>query len=807
MKQRYRLNPDIAAEIENSTYTPPEECSHLPRVFGVDYQGPALNPLQKQDRRFLIKDIDATLKQLVNSEDTDGDCRITIDDQGPKSFKLQATDLSGYHEHEIKGTYQLSNFLQELILAKRLGKNSIILNEAQLIENPVKRLKRLISTNFWNALSRRLDSENLYDIASDTKIESSVVRLYVPYDCDSQYKYFSDMVYQINSEHQVNPNFKPMIVERLPADITPEFVKLINDKPGLLSLAMQPVAEYLPKEAEKEKEKVQYFEPNFNDRDAAEQQIIEENEQQFQQEKYDSLVFYGLNDKSEGSNTSTSSFVSSSSSSSTSPFTSTSSTSFSTPSPWSKANESTRSKQETLRALPYVIPGGRFNELYGWDSYMMALGLLVDGRLDLVIGIIEHFIFEIKHYGKILNANRTYYLNRSQPPFLTDLARKTYTKLLENQDSVSFAKDLLKRAILASIKEYKTVWCCLPRLDDETGLSKYNPDGIGVPPETERHHFDVILSPFAIKNGIQSIDEFVKLYNSGLIREPELDEYFLNDRAVRELGHDTSYRLDGLCAHLCTVDLNSLLYKYEMDIAEVIEYEFDDHLLYVDSNHQEFIQTSADWFEKANIRKRNFDKYLWNEKEFMWFDYNAKTKSTHFYESATAFYPIWAGLASERQVKLFVENSLSKFEEFGGIVSCTLKSRGFINPIYRPAKQWDYPFGWAPHQILAWKGLLDYGYAKDSQRLAYRWLSLIMKSFVDYNGMVVEKYDVTNVRDPHKVQAEYGNQGENFRGVVTEGFGWVNSSFEIGLLLLDDIHMKALHNVISPSVLYINDNE
>src|SRR5215472_4587112 len=69
----------------------------------------------------------------------------------------------------------------------------------------------------------------------------------------------------------------------------------------------------------------------------------------------------------------------------------------------------------------YVVPGGRFNEMYGWDSYFIIRGLLGDNRSDLAQGMVENFFFEIEHYGAVLNANRTYYLTRSQPPFLSSM--------------------------------------------------------------------------------------------------------------------------------------------------------------------------------------------------------------------------------------------------------------------------------------------------------------------------------------------------------------------------------------------------
>jgi alpha,alpha-trehalase len=121
-------------------------------------------------------------------------------------------------------------------------------------------------------------------------------------------------------------------------------------------------------------------------------------------------------------------------------------------------------------------------------------------------------------------------------------------------------KPWLRRVILAAIKEYHMYWMSRPSLDPISGLSRYRPAGLGIPPETEATHFTHILQPYAYKLGI-SVNEYIEGYNNQTIKEPELDEYFTHDRGVRESGHDTSYRLDMKCADLATVDLNSLLYK------------------------------------------------------------------------------------------------------------------------------------------------------------------------------------------------------------------------------------------------------
>ena len=461
--------------------------------------------------------------------------------------------------------------------------------------------------------------------------------------------------------------------------------------------------------------------------------------------------------------------------------------------------------QPTLKGEKFVVPGGRFNELYGWDSYMESLGLIENGRVDLAKSMVINFMFCIKHYGKILNANRSYYLGRTQPPFLTDMVMRVYDKIKHEDGALDFLRD----GIRAAIKEYYNVWTSEPRYDPASGLSRYQATGIGVPPETEASHFVHVITPYASKRGL-TFEQYVKGYNNEEIEEPELDEYFLHDRAVRESGHDTSYRLEGCAAHLATIDLNALLYKYEIDIAWCIRQYFNDRLyippeFQTEANRLDGFETSATWDRRAKLRKARVDKYMWDEKSGMYFDYDTVKKRRTKYESATTFWAMWAGLSTPRQAASLVLNALPKFEVFGGIVSGTEESRGKIG-LNRPNRQWDYPFGWAPQQILAWGGFIKYGYVEEAQRLAYKWLYMVTKAFVDFNGVVVEKYNVTRELDPHKVEAEYGNQGSNFKGVPKEGFGWVNASYVYGLSFLP-IAMKRALGTVTPWETYAKATE
>jgi neutral trehalase len=193
---------------------------------------------------------------------------------------------------------------------------------------------------------------------------------------------------------------------------------------------------------------------------------------------------------------------------------------------------------DSLRGLAYTVPGYRFNEFYYWDSYFCCYGLLEAGQIETVRGIVKHMIFQIDHYGCVLNGNRAYYLQRSQPPFLSDLVMRTHAILVGNGDVT--AQDFLREGISAAIKEYHHVWCCDPRLDPVTGLSRYRPQTAGIPPEVEEGHFDWFLDGMARKHGL-SIKDLTKEYNSGRLKDEEMDDFFRHDLAMRESGHDTRY--------------------------------------------------------------------------------------------------------------------------------------------------------------------------------------------------------------------------------------------------------------------------
>ena len=615
--------------------------------------------------------IKTTLEKLLAQEDTLGDKKITIDDEGPGRFDLQATDGRTY---TVKGTYYVSNVLQELAIALDEDKEFVELPLSQIEEPPVDRISRMIKSYYWDLLTRYMDESGIKNLIQDTKNESLTadkLPIYVPYHDAMAFDYYTNLEAKY-----------PIVTRRLPEEITPQYVKSINKKPGILSLKLE-------------------------------------------------------------------------------------------------------RHNHTITGVPFVVPGGRFNEMYGWDSYFESVGLICDGRVELAKAMADNFQYEIEHYGKILNANRSYYLTRTQPPF--------YTRLIREVFAVTKDVEWLKSHLETAIKEYETVWMVHGKRLTENGLNRYLAEGIGMTPEAEEGHYDAILRPYAEQLNC-SIEDYVARYQNNEIENKDLDAYFLHDRTVRESGHDTSYRIEGNCADLNLVELNVLLYKYEIDFAELIQDHFGDTFKYKTNTY-----TGRYWLEKAEARKVLMNTYCWNEEKGLYLDYNHVLKQQSNFVSATTFTPLWAGLASQEQARSLVNKALPLLKEKGGIAGSTEESRGEINAS-RPHRQWDYPNGWAPHQMMIWKGLIDYGFNREAQELIYRWLYMITRNAVDYNGTIPEKYDV--VEATLKVYSEYGNVGTEFEYYPKGGFGWMNASYQYGVSLLDREHIQNLNNLVNPDSIF-----
>jgi alpha,alpha-trehalase len=417
---------------------------------------------------------------------------------------------------------------------------------------------------------------------------------------------------------------------------------------------------------------------------------------------------------------------------------------------------------------PYVVPGGRFNEMYGWDSYFIVLGLVADKRVDLARGMIENFFFEIENYGSILNANRTYYLTRSQPPFLTSMIREVY----EHPGGTSISKAWLAKAYDYAKRDYN-VWTTEPHLAGDTGLARYDDLGDGPVPEMaddSTYYPDIIrwlLAHPSVHTDylIEGPDdptpaqaaELAKtscdIATSKVCANARVDghrltaAFYKGDRAMRESGFDPSFRFgpfSGSTENYAPVCLNSLLYKYERDLAHFAT------LLGLKSE-------AAEWTKRASDRRAAINKYLWNATQGMYFDYDFLTHQISHYNYITAFYPLWAGAADPQQATA-VEQHLRIIEREGGLAMSDFDS----------GTQWDLPFGWAPTTWLAIKGLSQYGYNSDANRIAKKFSNTILTNFL-HDGTIREKYNVVSGSANVEVATGYKSN------VV--GFGWTNAVY------------------------------
>ncbi|KAF4670174.1 alpha,alpha-trehalase nth1 [Perkinsus chesapeaki] len=372
----------------------------------------------------------------------------------------------------------------------------------------------------------------------------------------------------------------------------------------------------------------------------------------------------------------------------------------------------------------YMVPGGRFTSMYGWDSFFIILGLLSSSEppdpklLQVAISMLKQEIYEIENYGALLNANRSYFINRSQPPLLS-------STLMVLLPYIKNDTKLVARATAAVVQEYDNVWRCGHRYDKKTGLSRYDGHPATLCRATEPGHY---------------------AWMKGLTGDA---------RKRAESGHDTTARLTRTDAcDMATVDLNCILYRIESNLAKLHE-------------------PSRNWRALAHARRETMLHLMYIPSQGAFFDYNTKTGlvDPSVLSATGVSYPLWCGMVDHDQgiVDNLVKTLMTKLAAPGGVVSndITDDHRGFRG-------QWDWPAGWAPHQMLTWLGLMRLNRVKEARDLASRWVSLALETFVNY-GCLPEKFDVVSCTST--LNLEYGNQCTG----VGDFFGWTTASVEFAL--------------------------
>lgn len=378
--------------------------------------------------------------------------------------------------------------------------------------------------------------------------------------------------------------------------------------------------------------------------------------------------------------------------------------------------------------LPYIVPGGRFSEVYYWDSYFTMLGLVADGQFSVQENMVRNFAHLIDSIGFIPNGNRAYYTGRSQPPFFSLMV-----DLLAARDSMALVQ--YQDALLKEYSFWMNGTDKLQKSGDSFEHVVMLPDG-----SILNRYYDRIPEPRpeAYKEDVEIAKK------SG--REPK--EIYTDLRAAAESGWDFSSRWcaeDGELESIQTtkiipVDLNSLLYNLEQSIA-------------LSWKLQKNSQEAQRYHQLAASRQAAILKYCWNKDQGFFFDYNFAAGKLMSVKSLAATYPLFFNLVNA-EIAAAVGGVLEKeFLQPGGLVT-TLQTTG---------QQWDAPNGWAPLQWMAYKGLSNYKQDKLAQEIKIRWVKQNQRVF-KATGKMMEKY---NVMDTTLLAGggEYPNQ---------DGFGWTN---------------------------------
>jgi alpha,alpha-trehalase len=355
---------------------------------------------------------------------------------------------------------------------------------------------------------------------------------------------------------------------------------------------------------------------------------------------------------------------------------------------------------------PYLIPSSEegtnfdYNEMYYWDSYFIIQGLLDEDHKTLVEGMLEDLLHLLQRFKVIPNASRTYLTGRSQPPLLTSFIFDVYNVYNPGRDWLKAAIDLAKQ-------EYQDVWMGTVKPNwrqVHQGLSRY---------------YDINMT---------------------------------HDLAEAESGWDYTPRFGRHALNYLPVDLNAMLYKYEMDFARAARI-CDDK------------QDAAKWEQAAAQRKQTMIKLMWDSGRGLFYDYNFEKEKRGNISSLAPYFAMWAGLADGRQAQAMVK-ALKRFEQKGGLATTDNLPLGQYVPGAIPT-QWAYPNGWAPLHFIVVKALQRYGYHDDARRIAMKWLRTNLEWF-DQNGIFLEKYNVVSPEKP-PLKGVYPSQ---------TGFGWTNGVFE-----------------------------
>lgn len=378
---------------------------------------------------------------------------------------------------------------------------------------------------------------------------------------------------------------------------------------------------------------------------------------------------------------------------------------------------------------PYVVPGGRFREIYYWDSYFTMLGLQASGEYELIEQMVDNFTYLIYSVGHIPNGNRSYYTTRSQPPFYAMMVR-----------------------LLSEIKG-EGVWRIYgPALQKEYD---YWMDGAATLSEVQPAHRRVVRMPdgcvlnrYWDDHPAPRPESYVEDVTLSKLSSQEPTTLFRHIRAAAESGWDFSSRwfADGQTmatihtTEIIPVDLNALLYNLELSLAEVAVQEKDE-------------ARALHFREVAMKRKKALHKYCWSDKQGFYMDFDFMSRHNTPVCSLAATFPLFFQMALPRQAQCVAKKLEMEF----------LKPGGLLTTLNHTHEQWDAPNAWAPMQYISIQGLRHYGFGQLAETIKENWVQLNIRVY-KATGKLVEKYNVVDT-------LEEAGGGEY---PLQDGFGWTN---------------------------------
>ena len=392
----------------------------------------------------------------------------------------------------------------------------------------------------------------------------------------------------------------------------------------------------------------------------------------------------------------------------------------------------TEDPNSSLVALPrpYIVPGGRFQEIYYWDSYFTMLGLAASGRVELIENMVANFAYLIDRIGFIPNGNRTYFCTRSQPPLFS-----------------------LMVELLAEIKQDPGIYLFyLPQLETEYAFWMSGSDALNDDLLATRRVLAVdggYLNRYWDDSDLPRQESYAEDLALAATSDREPASLYRDIRAACESGWDFSSRWlqDELdlasirTTQIIPIDLNAILYKLEAVLAKGSTLAGNDE-------RASFYET------RATHRKETIQSVFFDDQRGYFADLLLPNLEPSGKLSLATAFPLFFDLATPEQAKLVAQHIHGEF----------LKPGGWVTTLNDSGQQWDSPNGWAPSQWVVYTGLRNYGYDMEAEEGAKRWVENNLRVYRS-SGKLLEKYDVENI----------GSIAKGGEYKVQDGFGWTNA--------------------------------